>query len=303
MTALHQVRPWAQLLRLPNVFTVWADVALGVAIIWAAGATPNAWAVLLAAAASTCLYFAGMVLNDVFDLKEDRRDRPQRPLPAGRIPFRQAAAAGASLLLGGVGLAVFAGWFADSWAGVVAGLLAAAILAYDGGLKRTRVGPAIMGSCRFLNVSLATQAADVSLVAGLFPALVIGTYIAGLTWFAREEARQSRHATLAMGLSLLALAWLALGLAPTWMPRGWSAADHGIFILGGLLLLLLAVGPLRVAWGEPAPAHVQAAVKRLLQSYLLLDALLAFACVGSWGLLLLLLLPPMLWLGNWLYST
>lgn len=303
MTALATLRPWAQLVRLPNVFTAWADVGLGVAIASAAGEEVSACAVLLLTAASTCLYFAGMVLNDVFDLEEDRRDRPARPLPAGRIVFRKAAAAGASLLVGGVGLAVFAGWFAGSWAGVVAALLAAAILGYDGGLKRTRVGPAIMGACRFLNVTLATQAACVSLLAGWYPSLIVGVYIAGVTWFAREEARQSRQSTLAVGLVLLGLAWLALGWLPSWAVRAWSAADHAVFIVGGLLLLLVVVGPLRDAWRDPTPAAVQAAVKRLLVGLILLDALLAFACVGGWGLLLLLLLAPMIGLGRWLYST
>ena len=32
-----------------------------------------------------CLYAAGMVLNDAFDAELDARERPERPIPSGRI--------------------------------------------------------------------------------------------------------------------------------------------------------------------------------------------------------------------------
>ena len=35
--------------------------------------------------ASTLLYWSGMVWNDYFDLEQDRKERPGRPLASGRI--------------------------------------------------------------------------------------------------------------------------------------------------------------------------------------------------------------------------
>ena len=69
----------------------------------------------------------------------------------------------------------------------------AAVVLYDGLLKRTPFGPLGMGACRLLNVLL-----GMSLAAGpwgLFHgqvALAVGTYITGVTWFARSEATESR---------------------------------------------------------------------------------------------------------------
>jgi hypothetical protein len=40
--------------------------------------------ILLVAAASLCFYGAGLLLNDLVDLSEDRLERPSRPLPSGQ---------------------------------------------------------------------------------------------------------------------------------------------------------------------------------------------------------------------------
>jgi len=65
-----------------------------------------------------------------------------------------------------------------------------------------------------------------------------------------------------------------------------------------------AVGaPAVRAWAKPEPARVQAAVKRAVLGLIALDAVLATALAGTVGLGLLLLLPPALLLGQWLYST
>ncbi|MGW1862898.1 UbiA family prenyltransferase, partial [Streptomyces collinus] len=74
-------RAWAELLRLPALFTVPGDVLAGAAAV--SGRTgPRT---LLAAGSSLCLYEAGMALNDWADREEDAAERPHRPLPSGRI--------------------------------------------------------------------------------------------------------------------------------------------------------------------------------------------------------------------------
>ena len=63
--------------------------------------------------------------------------------------------------------------------------------------------------------------------------------------------------------------------------------------------------PVVRAIANPAPAVVQAAVKRSLMGLVLLDAVLATATAGPVGLLILLLLAPSLYLNRktWLYAT
>jgi 4-hydroxybenzoate polyprenyltransferase len=67
---------------------------------------------------------------------------------------------------------------------------------------------------------------------------------------------------------------------------------------------LFLVGlPVVRAIRRPEPKFVQAAVKRAILGLVVLDAVLATAFVGLPGLLILLLLPPALLLGKWVYST
>src|SRR5438477_2082965 len=135
---MNRLRAFAQLVRLPNVFTALADIALGALVT---GALPPRWLpFVLLALASACLYCGGMVWNDYFDIEQDRRERPFRPLPSGRVSRPAALRLGTGLLAGGWAAAALAGFHGDGWDPIpaaVGGLLVAAILLYDRWLKRT----------------------------------------------------------------------------------------------------------------------------------------------------------------------
>src|SRR5262249_36038801 len=153
-----QMRAYAELVRLPNVFTAIADIALGWCCVLAGGAGWNTWPLfILIAAASACLYSSGMALNDYFDVEQDREERPFRPIPSGRVARRSAGVGGIGLQVIGLGLAIVAGYLTSgsSWAPpAIALALIVVIDAYDGWLKKTPVGPIAMGACRSLNVLL-----------------------------------------------------------------------------------------------------------------------------------------------------
>jgi 4-hydroxybenzoate polyprenyltransferase len=307
---MSDLRAYAQLARLPNLPTALADICLGAL---AANALPPplsppvpgedkggglAFAALLLA--SACLYSAGMVWNDYFDQDQDRRERPFRPLPSGRVSPRQAVQLGAGLLVAGVLLSLLAG----KTALLVAVCLVAAILAYDGWLKRTWAGPLAMGTCRFLNVLLGVSACGSLLwPRGTHLALIVGLYIVGVTWFARTEAWRSKQNAL-RGAAAVMLVSLLLALPlPVFLPEG----QHSSFLFPYLLVALgFVVGtPVVRAISNPTPSQVQAAVKRALMALILLDAVLATATAGIAGLLILLLLVPSLYLNrkSWLYAT
>src|SRR5262245_28566386 len=97
---LRRLLPYAQLIRLPNVFTAIADIGLGAL---ATGSLPGQWLpFVLLALASACLYSAGMVWNDYFDLEQDKRERSFRPLPSERVSPGSAVTLGFGLMLAGV---------------------------------------------------------------------------------------------------------------------------------------------------------------------------------------------------------
>ena len=146
---MTQIKPYLQLVRLPNLFTAAADSLAGWLIVRGSLAEPGRWVPLVLA--SVAIYAAGIVLNDVFDFEIDRRERPSRPLPSGRVSRRLAAWFGGIALALGPGLAALSGSTSSL---VVALALAACVLGYDAGLKRTLLGPEVMGACRGLNLLL-----------------------------------------------------------------------------------------------------------------------------------------------------
>ena len=311
---------YLRLMRLPNVFTALADVAMGFAFArdWSLPFRPTD-AVLLAclAAASGLLYTAGMVLNDVFDYEVDRRERPFRPLPSGRISLSMARVLGFAMLLLGVGLGWLAGLAYGSriddsiaWrSGLVATLLAACVLLYDGFLKRTPLGSLGMGACRFFNVLLGMSVS--STVAGLplgytlpeyLAAAGIGVYVVGITWFARNEAGKSSQPSLVLGLLTMAAGIGLLGYSLKDRTDLQFAHLHMWILLGLLLFPTLRRG--FVAVSNPSPTHVQATVKQSIISIIVFDAAICIAIAPTpYALSVLALLAPAVVLGRWVYST
>ena len=92
------LRGYLELLRPANVVTAVADVLAGYAVAGRANSRALPWLLT----ATVCLYAGGVVLNDFFDRELDAVERPERPIPSGRVPARHAAALGTALLAGGV---------------------------------------------------------------------------------------------------------------------------------------------------------------------------------------------------------
>lgn len=283
----------AELVRVPNLFTAPPDVILGAALVSLAGAPLSLPAVGGLAIASILLYAAGTTLNDAFDAPVDARERPDRPIPSGRISRRGAFRFGAGLLLAAVAVAFVA---AGAPGAIVAALLAGAIVAYDGPLKDTGIGFLAMGATRGLNVVLGTTAATAGFVLSDFgpallavPAIVV-VYIAAVTFMAaRETQGQNRPAIAVAGAGALA-ALLVLG---------WVIVSVGTGVLESTLALGFAVlfcwwvgRPLRAAYADPVPETVGPAVGACVLGLVLLDA--AFAAVAGvwWGIAVAVFLVP-----------
>lgn len=301
------LRAYLQLVRLPAVFSAVADVLLGFLLVHESLLIDGCpLPVTLLATASVGLYLSGMAFNDVFDRAVDARERPQRPIPSGRVSLKSAILLATVLMLGGLAAAGFAGLPSL----MVAGLIAVAVLAYDGLLKATPLGPVAMGLCRALNVLLGASAVADFQAVWTHPQVTLaasyGVSIAGLTWFARHEAGESSRgqllgATAVINAGLIALAVLALN------------TEHGI---GGrvpavnLVVMWLAVAAVvnRGLWAavsQPSPANVQRAVRTMLQWLVVLDAVLIYAASGNplYGVATAALMLPAMLLGKWIYVT
>ncbi|MDZ5443894.1 UbiA family prenyltransferase [Micromonospora sp. 4G57] len=141
----------AELVRAPAALSVPGDVLAGAA---AAGVLDRRTPAL--AGASVLLYWAGMAANDWADRRLDAVERPERPIPSGRVSPPAALGLAAGLTAAGLALATAAG---GRRAAAVAVPLATAIWGYDLLAKNTAAGPAVMAACRGLDVLLGTTSA------------------------------------------------------------------------------------------------------------------------------------------------
>lgn len=307
-STIGPVRSWLQLVRLPAVFTALADVCAGHVCKTQRFEPVGEFAALLFA--SACLYLAGMVFNDVFDRRRDGIGRPTRPLPSGRVQLLPAIVFGAILVAAGIGSATSV----SRQAMLISLVLTGCILAYDGLLKATVLGPVAMGGCRFLNVMLGAAIDDVSTFVWappqLYVAVAIGLYVAGVTWFARTEERTSARWSLIGGgvLANLGMAALAASYSGQTIVFPWQWAGEmrpAALVLLVLVIALTVDRRLLSAVMNPSPARVQAAVKLMLLSIITLDATAVLAASGNVMLALataLLVLPAIL-VGRWVYLT
>lgn len=278
-----RVLAYLRLLRLPTVFTALADIFLGFLLTHPTLTSddgPNPLPMfLLLCTASAGLYLSGMVFNDYFDRQVDAQERPNRPIPSGAITSAAAFRLAIGLML--VGL-VAAGCVGVPTLLVAVGLCVL-VLGYDGGLKKTPLGPLFMGSCRLGNVLLGASA--VTSVAEVFQppqlpiALGLGTYIVGVTLFAQQEATTSKRGALLAAATVVNLGVVTLALlvnkSETVVP------EHRMPALGILAMVLFTLDRrLAVAIVQPSPPVVQLAIKVLLLSLVMLDATLIYAFNG-----------------------
>lgn len=194
----------AELVRAPAALSVPGDVLAGAA---AAGALDRRTPAL--AGASVLLYWAGMAANDWADRRLDAVERPERPIPSGRVSPSAALGLAAGLTAAGVALATAAG---GRRAAAVAVPLATAVWGYDLAAKNTAAGPAVMAACRGLDVLLGATGGR--LTRALPAALTVAAHTWTVTALSRREVtgadRRLPQATLA-GTALVAAT--ALGRA------------------------------------------------------------------------------------------
>lgn len=301
---------YLRLCRFPTVFTALADIFAGF-LLSHPSLEPASEFVLLLLASGT-LYLSGMVFNDVFDVAQDREERPSRPIPSGQVPLRSAVVFGGVLMAAGLGCAALADFKSLS----VALLIAFMILLYDGPLKRTPLGPIGMGCCRFLNILLGASSSGVRFSAvwqmpQIWMAASLGIYIVGVTWFARTEARASNRVHLLGGLTFvncgltMLLLWFS-GIATTlglWIGPGGVSDSLGILFLWAIVLLTINRRSFSAVF-RPAPERVQPAVGTMLLSIIVIDAMAVYFKLGDPGLpfvfMMLALLIPAVGLRKWI---
>ena len=251
--------------RVSNLPTVWTNMLVGIVL---AGGTVSDARVLPLLVALSLFYIGGMYLNDGFDAEIDAVERPERPIPSGRVSRRAVMTLGFGMLGLGVllllGIGVAAERSTGPWPALSGLALAAAITFYDWNHKANPLSPVVMGVCRMLVYITAGLCFAVPVPGVLLAgAVVLLCYLIGLTYVAKQEnlgrvenmwplaflaAPLLYGASLALGhplavIFLLALAgWIAFAVrlvmrrGPGDIPRAVVSLIAGISLVDAILL-------------------------------------------------------------------
>ncbi len=283
------------IMRPANIVTAIADVIAGIAIVGYLSSevlnAHNIFQIILLSIATAGLYGGGIVFNDIFDIEQDRINRPERVIPSGKLSIKQATYLGITLFI----IAIVCAFCVSIFSGYIALAIMISALLYDKyGKHHPFLGPINMGLCRGLNLIL-----GMSIASGLEPKYyAIGIlpiiFISAITLTAQKETKGKNK--LAIGFAMLLDASIVLGF--------WIIAQNFDFSIKRTFVFLLFWYGINVfakanAIIKNTPKHIMKAVKIGVLSLIPLNAsyVAGFSSVFI-AVLVLCLLPISLFLSK-----
>jgi 4-hydroxybenzoate polyprenyltransferase len=316
---MQNLKQYILLVRLPNIFTTPSNILAGYFSLIGSH-NINFFHISLLVLSSALLYMYGIILNDYFDIETDRKERPSRPLPSGRISARTA------LVLAIVALVV-----ANVTASLVsiASLLISIILsiiifAYDYGLKRSKFGPLAMSTTRFLNVFFGaspalyswywqnnyqhTDGSGITIANTFFAAGSMFAYIYAITLLSRIEvgahSKQAHRRITRLAFTIIIA--IICGTILLALYRGEIEMSISIVLfVFAIYYALRNTTAVAITATEQQPQALQNAIRILLLSIIILDSIFitAFADLYYAILTLALTIIPSTILARKLYVT
>jgi len=182
--------PALQLIRPANIITAISDIIAGIAI--AGFLIPEIWNqqliihILLLIIATIGLYGGGIIFNDIFDIKQDTVDRPERVIPSGRISIKEAKILGITFF----SIGILSASLVSEFSGFLALVIMFLTLLYDKYSKHNKfIGPLNMGLCRggnlILGMSINGHLEPDYFIIGLIPVI----FVAAITLTAQKEIK------------------------------------------------------------------------------------------------------------------
>ncbi|QJP95750.1 MULTISPECIES: UbiA family prenyltransferase [Pseudomonas] len=234
----QNLKTWLTLGRVSNLPTVWTNTLAAALLASSAGAlAPPSWLVwILLLFTLSLLYLAGMLLNDLLDADWDQQHHNPRPITLGLVSRQQVRLATVLLLTLAAASVLGLSQLIDQphWLLASVTLLVGCIIGYNVLHKKYAHSVWLMGACRSALYLTAAASLAVPPEPIWLCAMLLGVYISGLTYLARNEHNNlllSRLPLLLM-LSPLALAiyagnlwfWPVLLLWLGWL--GWHYRQH-----------------------------------------------------------------------------
>jgi 4-hydroxybenzoate polyprenyltransferase len=298
------------LVRLPNVFSAASNILPGYfTIVTAVSSSFLSINILYLAGlmtSSSLLYLAGIVFNDYFDFEIDKKERPTRPLPSGKITKRKALTIAISSIIAANVLTLLINWTSF----IIAVILTTIIIVYDYRLKHNTItGPITMGLARFFNIILgATPAIPTLLLSAasskmlLFIATLLFLYVIAISILSKKEVSgKTTNAIIISSLSIVFVDIASIAIAGLiGIFRSAVFANLALFSI----VMIITFRPILRGLDSLAPIQIRNIIKNMIISIIILDSVFVSGIIGlPYGFATLLLIIPSVLLARKLYLT
>jgi len=290
------VRDYLVLVRLPNLFTLPSNILVGIGAISSLAFTFASFTqFLLLVTISVLLYCVGIVLNDLYDFDIDKKERPNRPLPSGKISRRSAIGLVAIFST----LALILSLLVSFSTLVISSILFLAIFGYDKYLKNTYAGPFTIATARAMNILLGTSVSFRSvdsysqIVTLTFVLIITFVYVSLIGFISRYEVHGfSDNTKLLLPQAIVAIVISSIILFSL----------MGFFKLESLIILSLFSFIIIISFSRiyrRDSGRTQQIVRNMILSIIVLDSTFLTGIIGiELGLAVLTLMVPLLVLAN-----
>jgi 4-hydroxybenzoate polyprenyltransferase len=295
------IKDYLVLVRLPNLFTLPSNILVGMATVSSLSFTITSLSqLLLLVTISVLLYCVGIVLNDLYDFDIDKKERPNRPLPSGKISRKSAI----TLVVVFSSMALILSLLISIPALLISSILFLAIFGYDKYLKNTPVGPFIVALARVLNILLGASVSIASIDTSM--QIVTLTYVLVITFvYVSLIGFMSRHEV--HGFSDNAKLFLAPAIIGFVISSLIVFSFMGFFKLESLIILSLFSAIMIFSFSRNYrrdPRRTQQIIQNMILSIIVLDSTFLTGIIGiELGLVVLTLTGPLLLLANKMYMT
>ena len=305
--SIRPIKNYLTLVRFPNIFTLPSNVFAGYVSTHIDNSV-EIHTISLVILVSACLYGAGVIFNDIADRKIDRTERPDRPIPSGKIGQRNALSL--ALLLIAISIAGSYSISAITFTTVL--VLITILFLYDFVLKDSLLGPAAMGAARLMNVILGASP-NLSYVVDsesnylLYRLSLVCIseffYVIGISALSKYETHTNSSFKLGRLNAILFLLPLIIGIFATSVGLFNDNTWIYLFVFGSFIFYMLNF----TFSSNPAmtSSTLQKVVSLLIAGIIIHDAVYIGGSLDSWyfGMSTLVLLVPMILLGKKFYVT
>lgn len=305
--SVQQIKDYLTLVRVPNLFTLPSNVLVGYF-------SSNIYnvieinTIILVILSSTCLYAAGVIFNDIADKQTDRKERPNRPIPSGRITQRRAIILALLLLV----ISITVSYFISAATLIIVLILIATIVIYDFVLKNSLLGPVVMGVTRLLNILLGASPNLSHLIVGQFDYVSYRlflvcisefVYVTGITALSKYEANKIPSFQLGWIHALLFLSPIVIGIYAASIGFFKDTTWIYLFIFGSFILFMLKIAT--SSKSMMTDLTLQKIIGLLIVGIIIHDAVYIGGSFDSWylGMCTYVLLVPTILLGKRFYAT